>query len=817
MLRRLLLSFTLLSVTVVSAGETLPIYGISPPDDGVQTVGTPARRWKQVYTLGISDGVNSATPQEIRQAIESSGNLDHTKLTQDSRYAPNQHPISSIISLQPELDGKASTAPVTDISNGLMLSTDKVKLDSVDFTGVRILNGEIQLAVDKNFLGMDTNGNAVTIGGYSSSTGTVSIGDTNYQLNLVSNANPVLVVGGNITQIATMADIPNAVVYDAEGNVPFRAGTEVQVVIPEHEDDEGKPVPEEVRALLNTDDAGNFIVGSQKSELNLEASLRPTVAIDGTDTEEMAFLSDLTVFAINADVTAQMALKADLVEGILPPSQLPVGVISTLWNVSTESDLITLTNAVVNDDAYVVDSGHVYKLIALPPTTTANWVDTTGESAVNSVNGLVGAVQIDLAQLPNVQTALNGKVDTATISNYAPLASPTFTGTPRVPTAATTSNDTTAASTGFVAGRLGNYLPLTGGTMSGGILFGSSVGDKLSLYGSGDTGYVLGVESSALFYRSGGLHRWYSGTTQLGYWNSTDLYIGTTPVLTTLNTKANTSALTNYAPLASPGLTGTPTAPTAATGTSNTQIATTAFVANSISVSGSGFSNIVTRTSSGTFTATKAGIHKFTMVGGGGGGGKGGQQSYGGAGGAAGGTTSIVISGTTRSAYGGAGGGGGSRTAGGGGGGAGQIVTFYANLTVGQAVTITIGSGGAGGTAQQTTSYGTDGANSGYQSGGLSGFQNSSAIHPGLGAQGAGNGAIDNYNAAYGGTGGNGASTMFDRGGGGGGGAGTNYSTYSGARGGMGGVGATNGVSVESGTVGGNGGAGGAGAVIIEY
>lgn len=40
---------------------------------------------------------------------------------------------------------------------------------------------------------------------------------------------------------------------------------------------------------------------------------------------------------------------------------------------------------------------------------------------------------------------------------------------------------------------------------------------------------------------------------------------------------------TNYAPLASPSLTGTPTAPTAAASTNSTQIATTAFVKTAVS------------------------------------------------------------------------------------------------------------------------------------------------------------------------------------------------------------------------------------------
>lgn len=45
-------------------------------------------------------------------------------------------------------------------------------------------------------------------------------------------------------------------------------------------------------------------------------------------------------------------------------------------------------------------------------------------------------------------------------------------------------------------------------------------------------------------------------------------------------TVALTSDLSSYAPLASPALTGTPTAPTAAVGTNSTQVATTAYVLN---------------------------------------------------------------------------------------------------------------------------------------------------------------------------------------------------------------------------------------------
>ena len=48
-----------------------------------------------------------------------------------------------------------------------------------------------------------------------------------------------------------------------------------------------------------------------------------------------------------------------------------------------------------------------------------------------------------------------------------------------------------------------------------------------------------------------------------------------------------TAALALKAPLASPALTGTPTAPTATAGTNTTQLATTAFVATAVSAGGS--------------------------------------------------------------------------------------------------------------------------------------------------------------------------------------------------------------------------------------
>lgn len=113
-----------------------------------------------------------------------------------------------------------------------------------------------------------------------------------------------------------------------------------------------------------------------------------------------------------------------------------------------------------------------------------------------------------------------------TDTTRAPLASPTFTGTPAAPTPAVNDSTTKLATTAYVQGQAATATPLMDGT--------AAVG----------TGTRWAKED----------HR-----------HPTD---------------------TSLAPLASPALTGTPTAPTATVGTNNTQLATTAFVLANSAASG---------------------------------------------------------------------------------------------------------------------------------------------------------------------------------------------------------------------------------------
>jgi hypothetical protein len=148
--------------------------------------------------------------------------------------------------------------------------------------------------------------------------------------------------------------------------------------------------------------------------------------------------------------------------------------------------------------------------------------------------------------------------------------------------------------------------------------------------------------------------------------------------------------LSSYAPLASPALTGNPTAPTQTAGNDSTRIATTAFVAASFATTSAvaaGYQPLrggvvfdFTRTtapsdatgSNGSYTWTPPSwctVMSFELIGGGGGGGSGRSGD----------------AGTNR--FPGAGGGGGART----------IIIAHANTN--QAMSIAVGAGGAGGAA----------------------------------------------------------------------------------------------------------------------
>ena len=141
------------------------------------------------------------------------------------------------------------------------------------------------------------------------------------------------------------------------------------------------------------------------------------------------------------------------------------------------------------------------------------------------------------------------------LTEKAPLASPALTGTPTAPTAAPATNTTQIATTSFVQAALS----------------GAGMGDmSKSVYDTTNNGKVDVAETAEAVPWAGVTGK-PSTFTPAAHGHSTSDITGLD------------AALAAKAPLASPALTGTPTAPTATGGANNTQIATTAFVAAAIS------------------------------------------------------------------------------------------------------------------------------------------------------------------------------------------------------------------------------------------
>ncbi len=132
---------------------------------------------------------------------------------------------------------------------------------------------------------------------------------------------------------------------------------------------------------------------------------------------------------------AALASKADLVDGLIPPSQLPpIALVEFLGSVASQSAMLALTGQ-PGDWCIRADELRAYFLIASDPTQLSSWqAIVTPASPVLSVNGYTGPVVLtksDIA-LSNVDNTsdLNKPVSTATgtalglkldASNYAEL------------------------------------------------------------------------------------------------------------------------------------------------------------------------------------------------------------------------------------------------------------------------------------------------------------------------------------------------------------------------------------------------------------
>jgi hypothetical protein len=185
-------------------------------------------------------------------------------------------------------------------------------------------------------------------------------------------------------------------------------------------------------------------------------------------------------------------------------------------------DIIS-SNTFTNDNYFNKGYINLFNLSSVPstlPLTYSQFLSVNNNPWFSPPNG--GGVQI------TTSTSL-----TTTLTNYALLAGPTFTGNPKAPTATSGDSSTSIATTAFVATSfaLKNSPALTGTPTAPTATAGNN----------------------------------------------------TTQIATTAFVFNAVSGISGYAPINSPQFTGTPTSPTPTTGDNTTNIATTEFVSTAIS------------------------------------------------------------------------------------------------------------------------------------------------------------------------------------------------------------------------------------------
>ena len=164
---------------------------------------------------------------------------------------------------------------------------------------------------------------------------------------------------------------------------------------------------------------------------------------------------------------------------------------------------------------------------------------------------------------------------TIDLSGYAPLNSPSFTGTPTAPTAAAATNTTQIATTAFVRTEVANLIDSAPSTLDTLNELAAALGDDPNFATTMTNALAAKAPLSSPTFTGVPL-----APTAAVDTNTTQ--IATTAFVIGQGYLKSSVASTTYAPINSPSFTGTPTAPTPPTTADDNRIATTAWVNSAV-------------------------------------------------------------------------------------------------------------------------------------------------------------------------------------------------------------------------------------------
>jgi len=257
-----------------------------------------------------------------------------------------------------------------------------------------------------------------------------------------------------------------------------------------------------------------------------------------------------------------------------------------------------------------------------PATTDVLWADTSDTGLVIVPAGGTTGQVLAKSSSASYDTAWATPVTSGDMALKADLASPTFTGTPTLPTGTiattqTAGNSSTAvATTAFVGTAVANLVDSAPATLN--------TLDELAL-ALGDDANFATTTATAIGLKAPLANPTFTGTVS----GITKTMVGLGSVDNTADTAkpvstAQQTALNLKADIASPALTGTPTSPTAADGTNSTQIATMAskpwntawgFITQGTLSAGTGYITAEQDLISITFTAVANRRYRYTATG----------------------------------------------------------------------------------------------------------------------------------------------------------------------------------------------------------
>ena len=259
----------------------------------------------------------------------------------------------------------------------------------------------------------------------------------------------------------------------------------------------------------------------------LVAGDRVLVKDQAASTQNGIYIAAVGAWTRGMDADSGTKLNA----GALVPVEAGTVNADTIWMLKTDGAIIIGATPIVFQwagglNTQTQEAGDNSARIA-----NTAFVQTAIQAAITA---LVNSSPAALDTLKELATALGNDANFATtmtnaLALKAPLASPALTGTPTGPTAAPGTNTTQLATTAFVRAAVAAL--------------------STTLAGLTDTAIAALADKHVMQYD-----------------NATGKWVN------------RTLAAAGIAALASPALTGTPTAPTAAGGTNSTQVATTAFV-----------------------------------------------------------------------------------------------------------------------------------------------------------------------------------------------------------------------------------------------